>query len=106
MKETWRKLRVGDHVRFVGLPMDFSKPGYYVHRDTLRVYRLLIERRRPARVAFLRDWGDWKVPWIRCRFRGKDGRIEYHSLAIDHDDGWVRVKHRPKSRAIKKPKSK
>jgi hypothetical protein len=48
-----------------------------------------------VRVAFLGDWGDWKVPWIRCRFRRKDGRIEYHALAINHD-GWVRVRFREK----------
>jgi hypothetical protein len=90
MSEDWQKLRVGDRVRFVAIPTEFSRPGYFVHRDTLRVYRRLIERRRPVRVAYL---DDWKLPWIRCQFRRKDGRIEYHSLAINHD-GWIRVRPR------------
>ena len=95
MSDTWQKLRVGDRIRFVSMPTEFSQPGYFVHKDTLRVYRRLIARRRSVRVAFLGDWGDWKVPWIRCRFRRKDGRIEYHALAINHD-GWVRVRSREK----------
>ena len=91
MKEDWRKLRVGDRIRFVSMPSERTRPGYFVHRETLRVYRRLIERRRSVRVAFLDDWGHEKAPWIRCQFRRKDGRIEYHSLMINHD-GWVRVK--------------
>jgi hypothetical protein len=34
-----------------------------------------------------------KLPWIRCQFRLKDGRIEHHFLAINHD-GWVRVRRK------------
>jgi len=90
MSDDWKKLRVGDRVRFVSMPTEFSRPGYYVHRDTLRVYRRLIQRRRAVRVVYL---DDWKLPWIRCQFRCKDGRIEYHSLAINHD-GWDRVRPR------------
>jgi hypothetical protein len=90
MSDDWRKLRVGDRVRFVNMPTEFARPGYFVHRDTLRVYRRLIERSRTVRVAY---FDDWKLPWIRCQFRGKDGRIEYHELAINHD-GWVLVKSR------------
>lgn len=94
MKEPWRKLRVGDRIRFVRMPTGFSRQN--CHRDTLRVFQRLIERRRPVRVAFFGEWGKWKVPWIRCQFRRKDGRIEYHSLAINHD-GWVRVVPRKRS---------
>jgi hypothetical protein len=71
------------------MPTEFARPGYFVHRDTLRVYRRLIERRRAVRVAYL---DDWKLPWIRCQLRG-NGNIVYHELAINHD-GWVLVKSR------------
>jgi hypothetical protein len=95
MGDDWRDLRIGDRIRFVSMPTEFARPGYFVHRDTLRVYRRLIERRRPVRIAYFGDWGDQKVPWIRCQFCRKDGRIEYHSLMINHD-GWVRVRPRAK----------
>jgi hypothetical protein len=85
MNNDWRKLRVGDRLGFVNRPTVFTHPGYFVHRDTLRVCRRLIERRHPLRVVYL---DDWKLPWIRCQFRRKDGRIDYHSLAINRD-GWV-----------------
>ena len=48
MKADWRKLRVGKRVRFIHMPTEFSKPGYQIHRDTLRIYRLLIARRRQS----------------------------------------------------------
>ena len=83
----WQRLKVGDQVRFVAMPSEFSTPGYYVHPHTLSVYRRLIARRRPVRVFKI---DEWKFPWIRCQFRRKDGRWEYHSLAINHD-GLVRV---------------
>lgn len=90
MDERWRQLRIGDQIRIVRMPSDFSKPGYYVHRETRRLYKRLIERRRPVRVCEIDEWG---TPWISCRFRMKNGRWEHHFLAVD-DDSWERVKHR------------
>lgn len=95
MNNDWRKLRVGDRIRFIHVPNDFATAdGYLLHRDTLRLYRRLIARRRSVRVAYLSEWGDSKAPWIRCQFRRKDGRIEYHSLAVTESDGWVKVRPR------------
>lgn len=90
MSDDWRKLRVNERIRFVHMPTEFSRPGYTLHRDTRRAYRRLIERGRPLRVFKI---DEWKLPWIHCQFRRKDGRIEYHWLAINHD-GWVRVHRR------------
>jgi hypothetical protein len=78
----WKDLKVGDRVRMVHLPTEFSQPGYTLHRDTLRSYRRLIARARPLRVYQL---DAWRMPWVRCRFRRKDGRWEHHSLLINHD---------------------
>ena len=90
MSDNWRKLRVNDRIRLVQMPTEFSQPGFFVHRDTRRACRRLIERGRSVRV-FMID--EWKLPWVRFQFRLKDGRIEYHRLAINHD-GWVRVQRR------------
>ena len=88
----WKRLKVGDRVRIVQMPTDFSQPGYFVHRHTLRAYRKLIARNRPLRVSKI---DDWKMPWVRFQFRRKDGRIEYHSMRFNHD-GLVLVKPRKK----------
>ncbi len=91
-KEPWRSLRVGDMVRIVRMPSGVDAPGYTFHRDTRRLYKRLIERRRSLRVFRITEDG---LPWIHCRFRMKNGRWEYHWLAIN-DDSWLRVKHRKK----------
>ena len=90
LDEPWRRLRIGDRIRLVHMPTDFSRPGYSVHRDTRRVYQRIIDRQRSVRICQLDEFG---MPWIHCRFRRKDGRIEYHWLLINHD-GWVRVRKR------------
>ncbi len=83
-------MRVGDRVRIVRLPPGCDEPGYTFHRDTRRLYKRLIARRRSLRVAKIDEYG---VPWVHSRFRLKDGRIEYHSLSLN-DDTWVKVRPR------------
>jgi hypothetical protein len=36
------------------------------------------------------------LPWIECRFRRKDGRLEHHGLAVNHG-GLVRVNSRQRA---------
>jgi hypothetical protein len=93
MNEAWRNLRVGDRIRMVRLPSAWQQPGYQVPRCTRRLYRRLIERRRPVRVYRIDEGG---LPWIRCRFRQADGAWEHHFLAVN-DDSWVRVRRRAAS---------
>ena len=90
MKELWRKLRVGDKVRITEIPPEFLHRGYTICTETMRVYKRLVARRRPVRVAFIDEWGS---PWIKCRFRLKDGRWERHNLSINHS-GLVLVQPR------------
>src|SRR4051812_19665794 len=84
--EPWQSLRVGELVRIVRIP-GHSVLGYHLHRDTRRLYKRLIDRKRPVRVYEIDKDG---LPWIKCRFRYKNGRWDYHFLAIN-DDSWVRV---------------
>jgi len=97
MDENWRKLRIGDRIRIVRMPSGVDEPGYTFHPDTRRLYKMLIARRRSARIF------RWKggMPWIRCRFQRKDDRWEYHWLALTNDS-WVRVKPRRKKPMPKK----
>jgi hypothetical protein len=85
--QDWKQLRVGDRIRIVRMPSDADVPGITFHRDTRRLYKMLIARNRPLRIAWIDENG---LPWIQCRFRRKDERLEYHSLAVN-DDSWVRV---------------
>jgi hypothetical protein len=78
----WKRLKVGHRVRLVHMPTEFSRPGYSIHRDTLRAYRRVIARRRPQRVFEIDVWG---VPWIKLRFKMKDRKWEHHELAVNHD---------------------
>jgi len=74
------------------MPEAFAQPGYYVHRDTKWVFRMLIERGRPLRVTEIDEQG---FPWVHCRFRRSNGNLRYDWLAVDHD-AWVKVKKRRK----------
>jgi len=91
-EEQWRKLKVGNRIRIVRMPSEFSRPGYSVAGFTKKLYRDLIARGRSLRIAEIDTDGR---PWVSCRFRLKDGRWDYHYLAVD-DDSWVRVRHRRK----------
>lgn len=84
----WKRLRIGDKIRFVALPTGYSR--HNCHRDTLRAYRTLIERRRPVRIHHL---DELKMPWVHFRVRRSDGTWDHHYLLINHD-GWVRIRSR------------
>jgi len=90
LDELWRTLQIGDKVRIVEIPPEFLRSGVGIHPETMEVYEKLIARRRAVRIAYFDDWG---LPWIRCQFRSDDGRLEYHSLALNHG-GLVKVRSR------------
>jgi hypothetical protein len=93
MEADWQSLNVGDRIRFVAMPSDFGEHAERLHPDTKDAYRYLLSRRRPVEVVKL---DDLKLPWIRFQYRDENGRMQYHSLAVNHD-GWVRVLSRKQS---------
>lgn len=87
----WRDLKVGDRIRIVEVPGK-GIPGYTIHPDTVRAYKLLIRRRRSVRICRIDEYGS---PWYECRFRRRNGRLEYHSFIVaSADNNWVPVKKR------------
>lgn len=71
-------------------------PGYYLHRDTRRVFKKLVARGRAVRITRVDEYGS---PWYTCRFRTKSGRWEGHDLAVcGLDNNWVMVKPRRNKR--------
>ena len=86
-----RDLRIGDTVRIIGVPGE-GIPDYFIHRETVRVYKKLTARMRPVRIREIDEYGQ---PWFWCRFRRKNGTFELHALAImDTDTNWELVKRR------------
>jgi hypothetical protein len=83
------QLKVGDRIRLLDVPGK-GRPGYYMHSETRRVYKRLLARKRPVRISKIDETG---LPWFECRFRRKNGRLEYHSLIVaDDDNNWVKVR--------------
>ncbi|MCA9098161.1 MAG: hypothetical protein KDA36_07240, partial [Planctomycetaceae bacterium] len=60
-KELWRTLKIGDKVRIPDIPPEFLQPGYFILPETMEVYRRIVARRRPVRVAYFDEYG---FPWI------------------------------------------
>ena len=84
-----RSLKFGDRVRVVRLPPLWATPGYRVPLSTRRIYKLMIDRRRPVRIDQVDDWGTW----VRLMVRDARGRLHHHHVTLD-DGCWVRVRPR------------
>jgi hypothetical protein len=86
----WRTLKVGDKIRLVEYPPEFLQPGYVIFPETVCVYKKLLKRKSPLVVREIDEYG---LPWVHCRFRQRNGRYEWHSLAVNHD-GIAKVNRR------------
>ena len=82
------QLNVGDRVRFVSLPEEWSRPGYQVATESVAFMTALIDRRRPCRVARIVDG----FPCIDARIRDSEGDLVYHSWTITESSGWRPVR--------------
>jgi len=86
-----RSLKVGDRVRFVSLPEEWSHPEFHVPREDLIFMNSMIQRTWPSRVSEIDEFG---YPWIRARMRTR-GKVHHHRWMISEATGWRRVEHRP-----------
>jgi hypothetical protein len=80
--QLWRTLRVGDRVKIVHFPYEFSKRDYTMHDETRAAYRHLIETKEELCVRHIDDEG---YPWVKFTIRADDGEEEFHSLMLNHD---------------------
>jgi hypothetical protein len=84
-------LKVGDLVRFVALPDEWSQGGFSpVPPESLAFMKRLIRRTWPSRVYEIDEYGR---PWIRARIRER-GKMREHIWAIMESTGWRRVNRR------------
>ena len=84
------ELKVGDKIKILSVPGE-GIPNYYIDKDTVRVYKKIIARKRPVRIYEIQDG----QPWYAVKFRRKNGKWEYHFLSVmDEDANWVPVKRK------------
>jgi hypothetical protein len=90
---TASELRIGDLILITGVPGE-GIPNYYIHRETTRVFKKLVARKRPVRIRRIDEYG---APWYLCKFKKRDGTFEVHDLAVcEGETNWLLVKRRPK----------
>ena len=85
-----KALKVGDLVRFVTLPDEWSRPAHATPRDSIAFMKAMIKRTWPSRIARIDEYG---YPWIEARIFRR-GKWDYHSWAIIELTGWRRVERR------------
>lgn len=67
-------------------------PNYTIHKETVRVYKMIIARKRAVRIYKIDEWG---CPWYAVKFRRKDGTWDDHWLNLmPGETNWVLVKKR------------
>ena len=81
-------LEVGDRIRFVALPDEWTAPGFSVHEESVEFMRTLVARRHSSRVARIDDRG---TRWIEARTRDGEGRTHWHEWDVRERTGWVKV---------------
>src|SRR5580704_11884257 len=85
-----KSLKVGDRVRFVSIPPEWSAPGYVVPREDMIFMKRMIKRSWPSRV-YERDYLGY--PWIRAVMRHGKKKV-FHFWMIADIDGWRKVDSR------------
>jgi hypothetical protein len=86
-----RELKVGDRVRFIGIPEAWMEPGFFVSKESRAFMKVLIARRGSSRINSIDEFG---YPWITARVRHRNGTLEHHAWMITETTGWLRVRRR------------
>ena len=86
-------LKVGDRIRIISVP-GVGIPNYWIHKDTVQVFKKIIARKRGVRIDRIDEDG---TPWYTVRFKLKGGKWAWNFLAVlEGETNWVAV--RPRSR--------
>lgn len=93
-----RCLEVGDLVRFVSLPDEWSVKDFSVSQNDIAFMKRMIKRSWPSRVFVIDEYGD---PWISARILWR-GKYQYHTWKIAESTGWRQVRRR---RAVEERKN-
>ena len=86
-----KELKIGDRIRILSVPHGTDAEYYWISKDTVRVFKKIIARKRSVRISEIDEDG---TPWYTCKFKRKNGTWEWHYMAVLEGDGdnWVKVK--------------
>ena len=85
-----RKLKVGDRIKFVSLPDEWTAPGCVVSKKSIAFMKAMIARKWPSRICKITEDG---YPWIEARMKEGDCTV-YHGWRIYEKTGWRLVRKR------------
>lgn len=88
-------LKVGDRVRFIALPDEWSEPSYGIHPDSISFMKRMLKRATPVRVTMIDEFG---TPWIDA-VTIERGKRHSHSWAITEETGWRKIVPRKRRKA-------
>ncbi|NLS92407.1 MAG: hypothetical protein GXX96_09610 [Planctomycetaceae bacterium] len=89
-----KDLKLGDKVRFISRPDEWSQPDYCIDSDDIVFMDRLIVRGYPARVCRIDEHGN---PWIQVRLKS-DFEYEHDTWSIMESSGWIKVVPRKASK--------
>jgi hypothetical protein len=81
------QLKIGDRIRFISLPDEWSDPQRSLHRDSLVFMKRMIKRRYSSRVFKIDHCG---YPWIKAKLRERS-TVVHHYWCISESTGWRKV---------------
>lgn len=82
-----RELKVGDRVRFVAIPDEWSQTNFQAPFEDRLFMKAMINRKFGSRVCGIDEQG---FPWIQARFQVR-GIWVWHSWTITETTGWRKV---------------
>ena len=82
------KLKVGDKIRFVGIPDEWENHEWNVADESREFMKILVKRNCPSRIYEIDEFGH---PWIKARIREKNS-YQWHTWSITEHSGWILVK--------------
>lgn len=85
-----KRLKVGDKIKFVTLPDEWSAPGVRVPPESIAFMKKLIARKWPSRICRIEEDG---YPWIQARMKDGD-ELVHHGWGIYEKTGWRLVRKR------------
>lgn len=84
------KLKVGDRIRFVSIPDEWSNPEYHVHKETREFMEAMVKRSSSSRICKIDEHGR---PCINARIKDEKCILHHYWGIVEHT-GWRKVERK------------